>query len=41
MFKKELYFKCKKLKHKARDYCEDIKVHEIVANSKNDILSLK
>ncbi len=41
LFKKELCFKCKKLKHKAYDCFKIIQVHEIVANSKNDLLSSK
>ncbi len=41
LFKKELCFKCKKLKHKAYDCFEMIQVHEIAANSKNDLSSLK
>ncbi len=41
LFKKELCFKCKKLKHRAYDCLETIQVHEITANSKNDLLSSK
>ncbi len=41
LFKKELCFKCKKSKHRAYDYLETTQVHEIAANSKNDLLSSK
>ncbi len=41
LFKKELCFKCKKLKHKAYDCFKMTQVHEIAANSKNDLLSSK
>jgi len=38
LFKKELCFKCKKLKHKACNCLESAQIHEIAANSKNDLL---
>ncbi len=41
LFKKELCFKCKKLKHKACNYFKSAQMHEIAANSKNDLLSSK
>ncbi len=41
LFKKELCFKCKKSEHKARDCLNLAQMHEIAANSKNDLLSLK
>ncbi len=41
LFKKELCFKCKKSKHRAYDCFKTTQVHEIVANSKNDLLSSK
>jgi hypothetical protein len=41
LMKKKLYFKCKKIKHKAYECFEMIQVHEITANSKNDLSSLK
>ncbi len=41
LFKKELCFKCKKLKHRIYDYLKMIQVHKIVASSKNDLFSLK
>ncbi len=41
LFKKELCFKCKKSKHRARDCLESAQMHEIAANSKNDLLSSK
>ncbi len=41
LFKKELCFKCKKSKHKAYDCFKMTQVHEITANSKNDLSSLK
>ncbi len=41
LFKKELCFKCKKSEHKAYDCFKMIQVHEIAANSKNDLFSLK
>ncbi len=36
LFKKGLCFKCKKSEHRARDCHEDVKVHEVAANSEND-----
>ncbi len=41
LFKKELCFKCKKLKHKAYDCLKTTQVHEIAASLKNDLLSSK
>ncbi len=41
LFKKKLCFKCKKLKHKAYDCLKSVQMHEIAANSKNDLLSSK
>ncbi len=41
LFKKELCFKCKKSKHKAHDCLESAQMHEIAANSKNDLFSSK
>ncbi len=41
LFKKELCFKCKKSEHKACDCLESAQMHEITANSKNDLLSSK
>ncbi len=41
LFKKELCFKCKKLKHRACDYLKSAQMHEIAANLKNDLLSSK
>ncbi len=41
LFKKELCFKCKKSKHRAYDCFETTQVHEIAANSKNDLPSSK
>ncbi len=41
LFKKELCFKCKKSEHRAYDCLETTQVHEIAANSKNDLLSSK
>ncbi len=41
LFKKELCFKCKKSKHRAHDCLESAQMHEIAANSKNDLLSSK
>ncbi len=41
LFKKELCFKCKKSKHKAYDCLKTTQVHEIAANLKNDLSSLK
>ncbi len=41
LFKKELCFKCKKSEHRAYDCLETTQVHEITANSKNDLLSSK
>ncbi len=37
LFKKELCFKCKKSEHRARDCLEPAQVHEIAANSENDL----
>ncbi len=37
LFKKELCFKCKKSEHRAYDCFETTQVHEIAANSKNDL----
>ena len=37
LFKKKLCFKCKKSKHKAHDCLESTQMHEIAANSKNDL----
>ncbi len=41
LFKKELCFKCKKSEHKACDCFKSAQMHEIAANLKNDLLSLK
>ncbi len=41
LFKKELCFKCKKSEHRAYDCLEMTQVHEIAANSKNNLSSLK
>ncbi len=41
LFKKELCFKCKKSEHRAYDCLKMTQVHEIAANSKNDLLSSK
>ncbi len=41
LFKKELCFKCKKSEHKACDCFKSAQMHEIAANSKNDLLSSK
>ncbi len=41
LFKKELCFKCKKLKHKACNCLESAQMHEIAANSKNNLFSSK
>ncbi len=41
LFKKKLCFKCKKLKHRACNCLESAQMHEIAANSKNDLLSSK
>ena len=41
LFKKELCFKCKKSEHRAYDCFKTTQVHEIAANSKNDLLSSK
>ncbi len=41
LFKKELCFKCKKSKHRARDCLESTQMHEIAVNLKNDLLSSK
>jgi len=41
LFKKELCFKCKKSEHRARDCLEPARVHEIAANSENDLPSSK
>ncbi len=37
LFKKELCFKCKKSEHRAYDCFKTTQVHEIAANSKNDL----
>ncbi len=41
LFKKELWFKCKKLKHRAHDCLESAQMQEIAANLKNDLFSSK
>ncbi len=41
LFKKELCFKCKKSEHRAYDCFKTTQVHEIAANSKNDLSSSK
>ncbi len=41
LFKKELCFKCKKLKHRACNCLKSAQMHEIAANSKNNLLSSK
>ncbi len=41
LFKKELCFKCKKLKHKACNCLKSAQMHEIAANLKNDLFSSK
>ncbi len=41
LFKKKLCFKCKKSEHRACDCLESAQMHEIAANSKNDLLSSK
>ncbi len=41
LFKKELCFKCKKSEHRAYDCLETTQVHEIAANSKNNLSSSK
>ncbi len=41
LFKKELCFKCKKSEHRAYDCFKTTQVHEIAANSKNDLPSSK
>ncbi len=41
LFKKELCFKCKKSEHRAYDCFKMTQVHEIAANSKNDLSSSK
>ncbi len=41
LFKKELCFKCKKLKHRACNCLKSAQMYEIAANSKNDLLSSK
>ncbi len=41
LFKKELCFKCKKSEHRACNCLESAQIHEIAANSKNDLLSSK
>ncbi len=41
LFKKELCFKCKKSEHRAYNCFKMTQVHEIVANSKNDLSSSK
>ena len=41
LFKKELCFKCKKSKHRACDCFKSAQMHEIAANSKNDLLLSK
>ncbi len=41
LFKKELCFKCKKLKHKACNCFESVQMHKIVANLKNNLFLSK
>ncbi len=41
LFKKELCFKCKKSEHRACDCFKSAQMHEIAANSKNDLSSSK
>ncbi len=41
LFKKELCFKCKKSEHRTYDCLEMTQVHEIAANSKNNLSSSK
>ena len=41
LFKKEFCFKCKKSEHRACDCLESAQMHEIAANSKNDLSSSK
>ncbi len=41
LFKKELCFKCKKSEHRACNCLESAQMHEIAANSKNDLSLLK
>ncbi len=41
LFKKELCFKCKKSEHRACDCLKSAQMHEIAANSKNDLFSSK
>ncbi len=41
LFKKELCFKCKKSEHRACNCLESAQMHEIAANSKNDLFSSK
>ncbi len=41
LFKKELCFKCKKLKHKACNCFKSAQMHEIAMNLKNDLFSSK
>ncbi len=41
LFKKELCFKCKKSEHRVYDCFKMTQVHEIIANSKNDLSSSK
>ena len=41
LFKKELCFKCKKLKHKACDCFKSAQMHKIAVNLKNDLSSSK
>ncbi len=41
LFKKELCFKCKKSEHRACNCLKSAQMHEIAANSKNNLLSSK
>ncbi len=41
LFKKELCFKCKKSEHRACNCLKSAQMHEIAANSKNDLFSSK